>query len=135
MATFLTRALNLAPADTAGFADVDPASVHAANIDALAAAGITTGCTATPPLRFCPDQPVTRAQMATFLTRALNLAPADTAGFADVDPASVHAANIDALAAAGITTGCTATPPLRFCPDQPVTRAQMATFLTRALNL
>ena len=135
MATFLTRALNLTPTDTAGFADVDPASVHAPHIDALAAAGITVGCAVTPPLRFCPDQPVTRAQMATFLTRALNLTPTDTAGFADVDPASVHAPHIDALAAAGITVGCAVTPPLRFCPDQPVTRAQMATFLTRALDL
>ena len=85
-----------APADTAGFVDVDPGSVHAANIDALAAAGITRGC-ATQPLRFCPGQPVTRAQMATFLTRALDLAPANPAGFVDVDPGSVHAANIDAL--------------------------------------
>ena len=53
----------------------DPDSTHAAGIDALAAAGITAGCS-TEPLRYCPDNPVTRAQMATFLTRALSLAPA-----------------------------------------------------------
>ena len=133
MATFLTRALSLAPAEPAGFADVDPDSTHAAGIDALAAAGITAGCS-TEPLRYCPDNPVTRAQMATFLTRALSLAPAEPAGFADVDPDSTHAAGIDALAAAGITAGCS-TEPLRYCPDNPVTRAQMATFLTRALSL
>ena len=133
MATFLTRALGLAPAAPAGFADVDPNSTHAAGIDALAAAGITVGCS-TEPLRYCPHSPVTRAQMATFLTRALGLAPAEPAGFADVDPGSTHAADIDALAAAGITVGC-ATEPLRYCPDSPVTRAQMATFLTRALGL
>ena len=133
MATFLTRALGLAPAAPAGFADVDPNSTHAAGIDALAAAGITVGCS-TEPLRYCPHNPVTRAQMATFLTRALGLAPAAPAGFADVDPNSTHAADIDALAAAGITVGC-ATEPLRYCPDSPVTRAQMATFLTRALDL
>ena len=133
MATFLTRALGLAPAEPAGFADVDPNSTHAAGIDALAAAGITVGCS-TEPLRYCPHSPVTRAQMATFLTRALGLAPAEPAGFADVDPGSTHAAGIDALAAAGITVGCS-TEPLRYCPDSPVTRAQMATFLTRALDL
>ena len=73
--------------------------------------------------------------MATFLTRALGLRPAvGAAGFADVDPDSVHAANIDAVGAAGITGGC-ATAPLRYCPDDSVTRAQMATFLTRALGL
>ena len=52
----------------------------------------------------------------------------------DTAARGVHAAAIDALYAAGITTGC-ATEPLRYCPDQPVTRAPMATFLTRALEL
>ena len=136
MATFLARALNLeAPSGSAGFADADPSGVHATGIEALFAAGITVGCGREPPRRFCPDQPVTRAQMATFLARALNLeAPSGSAGFADADPSGVHATGIEALFAAGITVGC-GREPLRFCPDQPVTRAQMATFLARALNL
>ena len=133
MATFLVRALELAPAEPAGFADVGADNVHAASIDALTAAGITDGC-GVEPSQFCPDQPVTRAQMATFLVRALELAPAEPAGFADVGADNVHAASIDALTAAGITDGC-GVEPFRFCPDQPVTRAQMATFLTRALKL
>ena len=135
MATFLTRALDLTiPDEPAGFTDVDPNSVHAPSIDALFAADITTGCN-TEPLRYCPNQPVTRAHMATFLTRALDLTiPDEPAGFTDVDPNSVHAPNIDALFAADITTGCN-TEPLRYCPNQPVTRAHMATFLTRALDL
>ena len=41
---------------------------------------------------------------------------------------------IEALVAAGITTGCGNSPPL-FCPDGPVTRKQMAAFLARALGL
>ena len=135
MATFLTRALDLpVPDQPAGFADVDPLGVHAPNIYAILAAGITVGCRAEP-LRYCPDRPVTRAQMATFLTRALDLAiPGQPAGFTDVNPQSVHAPNIYAILAAGITVGCRAEP-LRYCPDRPVTRAQMATFLTRALDL
>ena len=133
MATFLVRALDLAPAEPAGFADIGADNVHAASIDALAAAGITDGC-GVEPFRFCPDQPVTRAQMATFLVRAFDLAPAEPAGFADIGADNVHAASIDALAAAGITDGC-GVERFRFCPDQPVTRAQMATFLTRALKL
>ena len=135
MATFLTRALHLpTPDQPAGFTDTDPDSVHATAIDALLAAGITTGCS-TDPRRYCPNQPVTRAQMATFLTRALHLpTPDQPAGFTDTDPDSVHATAIDALLAAGITTGCS-TDPRRYCPNQPVTRAQMATFLTRALEL
>ena len=55
------------------------------------------------------------------------------AGFTDVNATSVHAKNIDALYAAEVTTGC-GTDPLRFCPDRAVTRAQMASFLIRALN-
>ncbi|MYF44802.1 MAG: S-layer homology domain-containing protein, partial [Acidimicrobiaceae bacterium] len=80
------------------FTDVDESSVHAADIEALYAAGITLGCPSQQGLQFCPDQPVTRAQMATFLARALNLtAPETRAGFTDVDESSVHAADIEAL--------------------------------------
>ena len=134
MASFLARALDLAvPDEPAGFTDVDPRGVHASNIEALFAAGITVGCRTEPP-RYCPQNPVTRAQMASFLARALDLAvPDEPAGFTDVDPQGVHASNIEALFAAGITVGCR-TEPLRYCPQNPVTRAQMAAFLSRAIN-
>ena len=132
MASLLARALALqAPRQQAGLADVDPSSVHAADIEALFAAQITAGCTQQP-LQYCPDRPVTRAQMAALLARALALqAPRQQAGFADVDPSSVHAADIEALFAAQITAGCTQQP-LQYCPDRPVTRALMAAFLYRA---
>ena len=135
MASFLARALDLeAPQQQAGFVDVDPAGVHAANIEALHAAEITKGCTQQP-LQYCPDRPVIRAQMASFLARALDLdSPSRRAGFADVDPESVHAVNIEALHAAEITTGCTQEP-LQYCPNRPITRAQMAAFLYRARDL
>ena len=61
----------------AGFEDVDPAGVHASSIDALFAAGVTVGCSREP-LRFCPAEAVTRAQMATFLARALGLGDGDS---------------------------------------------------------
>ena len=89
--------------------------------------GISAGCR-TDPLRYCPDSPVTRAQMASFLVRAFDLEEAPAAGFADVDERSVHAGAIDALAASGITAGCSADP-LLFCPNNQVTRGQMASFL------
>ena len=54
--------------------------IYATAIDALFAAGITKGCS-TEPLLYCPSRAVTRAQMASFLTRALELAaPDDPAG-------------------------------------------------------
>ena len=135
MASFLARALDLeAPEERAGFADVEPSGVHADAIEALYGARITVGC-AREPLRYCPDRLVTRAQMASFLARALDLeAPEERAGFADVEPSGVHADAIEALYGARITVGC-ASEPLRYCPDRPVTRAQMAAFLYRARDL
>ena len=94
--------------------------------------GVTVGCR-TEPLRFCPDETVTRARMATFLVRAFDLESADPAGFVDIEGSS-HEANINALAAANITVGCSQDP-LSYCPNRPVSRAEMATFLTRALAL
>jgi hypothetical protein len=125
MASFLVRSLELAPVATGPFSDV-AGNIHASNINALAAAGITAGCTAT---AFCPTELVSREQMATFLARALELTPA-TPVFADVGPGP-HAENIGAIAAAGITTGCGVS---LFCPFAAVTREQMATFLVRAFG-
>ncbi|HLU30700.1 MAG TPA: VanW family protein, partial [Acidimicrobiia bacterium] len=70
-ATFLVRALDLAaPEESSGFTDIG-ASVHQADIEALAASGITKGCDPPDNTNFCPRQAVTRAEMATFLVRAL----------------------------------------------------------------
>jgi hypothetical protein len=109
------------------FADIAD-SAFVSEIIWLADAGITTGCTAT---LFCPRDPVSRSQMATFLARALALPPSSTDWFTDDDGLS-HEDSINRLADAGITTGCTDT---EFCPRDPVTRGQMASFLARALAL
>jgi thermitase len=126
MASFLVRALSLPATGTDFFAD-DAASVHQADINRLAASGITGGCAAG---RFCPTQAVTREQMASFLVRALRLPATGTDFFGD-DAASIHQADINRLAASGITGGCA---PGRFCPGGLVTREQMAAFLQRALG-
>ncbi len=136
MAVWLIRALDSSPGSGSGpvtrFADVDADKWWGSYVERLADTGVTLGCS-TDPLRYCPDQTVTRGQMATFLTRAFGLATTRSAGFADTS-GHAHEANIDALAEAGITAGC-ATDPLRYCPDEEVTGGQMATFLTRALDL
>ena len=93
---------------------------------------MTTGC-ATDPARFCPNDPVTREQMAAFLVRAFDLAAADSAGFEDT-VGSIFETDIDALYAAGVTLGCS-TDPLLYCPHTSTTRAEMASFLNRARNL
>ena len=112
------------------FADVDSGEWWAPFVERLADLGVTAGCK-TDPLRYCPDDTVTRAQMASFLTRAFRLeAASQPVGFVDVG-GDAHEDNINALASAGITAGC-ATGPLRYCPGKAVTRAQMASFLSRA---
>jgi len=117
------------PISTSRFADVDAGQWWAAHAERLAELGITVGC-GTEPARYCPDDPVTRAQMASFLKRAFRLDPALPAGFADTH-GNHHAVAIDALHAAGITKGCSTDPP-EFCPDRATTRIQMALFLERA---
>ncbi len=113
------------------FEDVGTDLWWAGHAERLAELGITLGCS-TEPLEYCPDRPVTRAQMASFLVRAFEIAAAEVAGFEDTTN-NTHRANIDALAAAGITLGCATDPP-SFCPRDPTTRAQMASFLTRVLE-
>ncbi len=115
------------PGPPAPFDDIG-GSVHFDAIVALVDAGVTEGCDSN---SFCPNRPVTRGQMASFIARAMDLPPATGDHFTD-DDADVHQDNINRLREAGITTGCGAN---SFCPDQPVTRGQMAVFLMRALNL
>ncbi|WP_195210572.1 S-layer homology domain-containing protein [Actinomarinicola tropica] len=116
---------------TGYFTDVRPTSHHD-DIYRLERAGLTTGCGT--PTRFCPEDTITRAQMATFLSRALRLpvGSASRTTFDDVTTGTSYTAHIEALRTAGLTNGCG---PDRFCPDGPVTRQEMATFLSRALEL
>jgi len=83
---------------------------------------------------YCPTDSVTRGQMAAFLVRALHLTAVDTSiDFVD-DNGSIFEADIVKLATAGITLGCNPPDNDEFCPNDPVTRGQMAAFLHRALG-
>ena len=137
MASFLARAFNLpVPTDDSVGAFTDIAgNPHAVAIRAVAGAGITLGCTEDGTM-FCPADPVTRDQMASFLARALKLSvPTDpnVGRFEDI-VGNPHADDIRAIAAEGITNGCNTAGTL-YCPYTFVTRGQMASFLARALKL
>ena len=97
-------------------------------IEQLAAEGITAGCAGG---NYCPLSPVTRGQMAVFLLKTEHgpayTPPACTGVFPDVPCSHQFAAWIEQLFAEGITGGCGG----GFCPDLPVTRAQMAVFLLK----
>ena len=177
----------------------DDGNSHEPNIEAIAAEGITLGCN--PPIgdRYCPGDPVSRAQMAAFLLRAIGQAadlPSYQGTFPDVPSGQWYTGYVERLAELGITrgyadgtfrpgnlvtraemslfvlraigedanvvsyrgvfadvfadagygpstermydlgitTGC-GTDPLRYCPDAPVSRAQMASFIARAVGL
>lgn len=102
-------------------------------IEALLAAGVTQGCSASPPY-FCPGCRATRASAATFLVRAMGWScskPA-TATFADVPVGHGQFAEIECAYAHGLTQGCGGG---NFCPDDPASRATVAIFAARAMGL
>ncbi len=110
------------------FVDVDERSPHGRFISCLAHLGLIQGDGAS---QYAPGRSVTREQLATLLVRAIErsgteLPVGDDDAFDDIE-GSVHADSINALAAAGLVSG---TADGTFRPTAPVTRAQMATFLT-----
>ena len=113
------------PGPSGTFSD-DDGNTHEENIEALVVAGITKGCGEN---LYCPDKELTRAQIASFLDRALQL-PATGKDFFSDDDGSVHEAAINRIAAAGITQGCGTG---LYCPTKRLNRAQMASLLVRAL--
>ena len=117
------------------FSDVPCPSTFANWIEQLAAEGITGGCAAG---MYCPNDPVTRQQMAVFLLKTEHgsayTPPACQSVFGDVACPSLFANWIEQLYAENITGGCS-TSPLLYCPTNPNTRGQMAVFLVKTFNL
>jgi hypothetical protein len=122
------------PACTAPpFADVPASSPFCPFIAELAARSVAGGCGAG---AYCPQAAVSREQMAVFVLRTLDPAlapPACTAPlFPDVPASSPFCRWIEELARRGVVTGCGGG---RFCPQAPVTREQMAVFVTVTFGL
>jgi hypothetical protein len=137
MAVFLLKAKHgstfLPPPCTGIFGDVVCPSTFANWIEQLSAEGITGGCGGG---NYCPNNPVTRAQMAVFLLKAEHgsgyLPPACAGIFGDVVCPSTFANWIEQLSAESITGGCGGG---NYCPDNPNTRGQMAVFLVKTFGL
>jgi glucose/arabinose dehydrogenase len=122
------------PATDEDFFSDDDGTTFEDDINRLAAAGITSGCN--PPVNddYCPAGRVSRGQMAAFLNRAFDYPTAQTDSFTD-DGSSIFEADINAIAAAGVTLGCNPPDNTRYCPTRIVQRDQMASFLARAMGL
>jgi len=116
------------------FFDVSPEHWARNFIRILACHEIAVGCGNG---NFCPEDRVTRAQMAVFLVKSLAVQPSDICSgnvFGDVNAETVgvdFCRYIETLAALGITSGCGNN---NYCPGSDVSRAQMAVFIIRALG-
>jgi hypothetical protein len=132
MAAFLVRTLHLTDRLDNPFPDDDD-SIFEADIEKLAAAGITRGCN--PPANdlYCPDASVSREQMAAFMVRAFSFSDPGAGDLFVDDDDSIFEDDIDRLGTAGVTKGCNPPTNDRYCPDSVVTRGQMAAFLHRAV--
>jgi len=123
------------------FSDVGPDRPFFDDVNIMKMRGITDGCNSGV---FCPDQYLTRGQMAVLIIRQLyyhiNFATRDpnvflhnsTPYFTDVPPSHQFFRYIQRLRELGITTGCTQT---TFCPDDLVSNYQVAIFSVRTKQL
>ena len=129
--TFLWRAAGSpAPANSATpFTDVAADSYYAQAVAWAVENGITKGTSDT---TFSPDAHCSRAQIVTFLWRAQK-SPVVTAAnpFADVSVDAYYVNAIQWAVSEGVTTGTSA---VTFSPDADCTRAQIVTFIWRALG-
>ena len=119
-----------------GFSDIADAGGHRANVETLSERGILVG-TECASGRFCPKDPIQRWVMAVWLVRAVDEsepATVELSRFADVDIDVWWLPYVERLAELRITRGCSVEPAL-FCPAEPVTRQEMASFLVRAFQL
>lgn len=120
--------------DAPPFEDVPCTSPFAPWIVELVRRGITVGWDGGD---YCPRAPVTREQMAVFLLKtreATGFTPPAcmVAAFTDVPCSSGYAPWIYELVKRGIAAGCATG---RYCPGDPVTRAQMAVFLVKTFGI
>lgn len=136
MAAFLSRALGTrarAEATGARATDVRADAWYFSDVERM----IATGVVVLPADgTFRPLEPLTRLEMALFLVRAfpaLREVAEPVGVFSDVPAMWNGAGAVEGILDAGVTSGCPAES-LSYCPDQPVTRGQMASFLVRALR-
>jgi hypothetical protein len=131
MVTFLWRAMGEPEPETTEcpFFDVPDNAYYTKAVLWAAEQGITNGTDET---HFDPDDTVDRAQTVTFLCRALKGEATGENPFVDVSPDAWYYDAVSWAEANGITNGTDET---HFSPDDDCTRAQIVTFLYRAMGL
>ncbi len=119
------------------FSDVGVNTYAFSSIERIYSLGLTGGC-GTNPLRYCPNDPVTRAQAAVLLIRALHgkdFVPekASPGIFEDVADSDPMRGFIEQMYRDGITSGCSSSP-RKYCPTKALSRAELAVFFTIAVH-
>ncbi|MFD0680627.1 MULTISPECIES: S-layer homology domain-containing protein [unclassified Paenibacillus] len=99
------------------------------DIDLLASKLVVDGTTAT---SFAPQSPITRAEFATLLTRALGLNEGNSTAYSDVSANDWYAGSVSAASKAGLVAGFEDG---SFRPSANITREQMAVMVSRAIGL
>ena len=113
------------------FTDIAPGEMAVA-ASWLALRGIALGCEDGPTPRFCPNDLATRAEVATFLSRALGLPATTIDAFRD-DDAHPLEDGLNRTAASGVFLGCSLDRDV--CPDDEITRGELSAVLVRAFDL
>lgn len=126
VATLLATISHLETGQEPPFSDVPPDHVHAHGIAAAAEWGLVHGY---PDGTYRPAQSISRGQMASMLAEAYRLESEGTPSFDDVGPDHPHAMGIAAVAEHDVAEGYDDG---SYRPEGPVTRGQMAAFLSRA---
>lgn len=124
--SFIVRAGGMPAGPGGRFVDVPAGHIHAEVISAAVRAGFVTGYGDG---TFRPEALVSRAQLASLLAKAKGLARRPGQYFSDVPWTSVHLANVNAIGEAGLSGGCGGG---RYCPDNPTSRAELASFVANA---
>ena len=125
-----------APAQAASFRDVPSGQWYTSWVDKASDQGLMSGftdpATGRPTGYFGPDEPLTRAQVATVLWRMAGGPSSGHASFPDVERGSWYDAPVAWCVKAGVVTGYTSGPDRGcFRPDRPVTRQELATMVYR----
>jgi hypothetical protein len=123
---------------TVSFADVSIWNPFWQFIEALYSAGVTSGCKSSAP-RYCPYYELTRGQMAKLICKAAGKSALDrpTPTFTDVPKTHIFYGWIEGVMDAASwggnppVSGCTET---TYCPDESVTRGEMAKILCTAVG-